>query len=134
MDYEFVLGRNDFPPDAQAEIAKRDARIESLTSAGAEYQRQCFEQAARIKELEATCEEHRQYALDAYLDDEDSALAKLAIRNHEQAAEIARLKGVIAKCKEVLISNTSDLQEPNFVTLADWRVREALAAIKEEGL
>ena len=52
----------------------------------------------------------------------------------EQEEEIARLQKVIAKCKEVLISNTSDLQEPNFVTLADWRVREALAAIKEEGL
>ena len=52
----------------------------------------------------------------------------------EQVEEIARLQKVIAKCKEVLISNTSDLQEPNFVTLADWRVREALAAIKEEGL
>ena len=39
-------------PDAQAEIAKRDERIESLTAAGAEYQRQCFEQAERINELE----------------------------------------------------------------------------------
>jgi hypothetical protein len=52
----------------------------------------------------------------------------------EQAAEISRLKGVLGKCKETLGSNTSDLQEPNFVTLASWRVREALAAIKEEGL
>lgn len=45
----------------------------------------------------------------------------------EQEEEIARLQKVIANCKEVLISNTSDLQEPNFVTLAAWRVREALA-------
>ena len=52
----------------------------------------------------------------------------------EKEEEIARLQKVIAKCKEVLISDTSDLQEPNFVTLADRRVREALAAIKEEGL
>ena len=52
----------------------------------------------------------------------------------EKEEEIARLQKVIAKCKEVLISNISDLQEPNFVTLAAWRVREALAAIKEEGL
>lgn len=36
----------------RTEIAKRDERIESLTSAGAEYQRQCFEQAKRIEELE----------------------------------------------------------------------------------
>ena len=32
----------------------------------------------------------------------------------EQEEEIARLQKVIAKCKEVLISNTSDLQEPTF--------------------
>ena len=38
-------------PDAQAEIAKRDERIESLTAAGAEYQRQCFEQAVEISRL-----------------------------------------------------------------------------------
>ena len=54
-----------------------------------------------------------------------------AEKEKEQEEEIARLQKVIAKCKEVLISNISDLQEPNFVTLADWRVREALAAIKE---
>ena len=40
-------------PYAQAEIDKRDERIESLTSAGAEYQRQCFEQAAEIVRLRA---------------------------------------------------------------------------------
>ena len=60
--------------------------------------------------------------------------ARLSGISAEKEEEIARLQKVIAKCKEVLISNTSDLQEPNFVTLADWRVREALAAIKEEGL
>ena len=32
----------------------------------------------------------------------------------EKEEEIARLQKVIAKCKEVLISNTSDLQEPTF--------------------
>lgn len=74
----------------------------------------------------------------SYVDYENQLLCK---ENNEQARllgisaekeeEIARLNKVIAKCKEVLISNTSDLQEPNFVTLADWRVREALAAIKE---
>ena len=57
--------------------------------------------------------------------------ARLFKISAEKEEEIARLQKVIAKCKEVLISNTSDLQEPNFVTLADWRVREALAAIKE---
>ena len=77
-----------FPPDAQAEIAKRDARIDSLTAAGAEYQRQCF----------------------------------------EQAAEISRLKGVIAKCEGVL----NAIEEGDFA-LSDY-VEIAIAAIKEEGL
>ena len=52
----------------------------------------------------------------------------------EQAEEISRLRAVLAKCKETLVSSISDLQEPNFVTLAAWRIKEALAAIKEEGL
>ena len=43
--------RLDIALDAQAEIAKRDERIDSLTAAGAEYQRQCFEQAAEITRL-----------------------------------------------------------------------------------
>lgn len=37
--------------EAQAEIAKRDERIASLIAAGAEYQRQFFEQSDQIKEL-----------------------------------------------------------------------------------
>ena len=41
------------PPDAQAEIAKRDERIASLIAAGAEYQRQFFEQSDQIKKLES---------------------------------------------------------------------------------
>ena len=37
---------------------------------------------------------------------------------------------MIAKCKEVLISSTSDLQEPNFVTLAS----PVLNRVKAEAL
>ena len=60
-----------------------------------------------------------------------NALMESTKRADGQAAEIARLKAVIGKCKETLGSNIYDLQEPNFVTLASWRVREALASIKE---
>lgn len=49
-----------FPPDAQAEIAKRDERIASLIAAGAEYQRQFFEQSDQIKELDQANEHHRE--------------------------------------------------------------------------
>ena len=51
-----------YPPDAQAEIAKRDARIASLIAAGAEYQRQCFEQAAEISRLKAELAEAKKDA------------------------------------------------------------------------
>ena len=65
----------------------------------------------------------------------DSTLASQVIDIlQQQSAEISRLEGVLAKCKETLGSSIFDLQEPNFVTLAAWRVRETLAAIKEEGL
>ena len=81
-----------FPPDAQAEIAKRDARIESLTSAGAEYQRQCF----------------------------------------EQAEEISRLKGVIAKCKDALEDSHQNInQERGFASDIKQDIEQTLAAIKE---
>ena len=63
-----------------------------------------------------------------------NALMESTKRADGQAAEIARLKAVIGKCKETLGSNIFDLQEPNFVTLASWRVREALASIQGEGL
>lgn len=95
-----------FPLDAQAEIAK---------------------QAARIAELEAVEEQRDQMIADLY-EKRGNDLIKI----DEQAAEISRLKGVIAKCKETLVSSISDLQEPNFVTLAAWRVKEAIAAIKEK--
>ena len=107
-----------FPIDDQAEIAKRDARIAEL-------------EADQDKANAAV-------AIGNYLGKTynyawcDTSLASQTIDLlKEQSAEIARLKGVLAKCKETLVSNISDLQEPNFVTLASWRVKEALAAIKE---
>lgn len=92
----------------RSEIAKRDVRIKELE------ERRC--------EICGYAEHHREHT------------GCLRVFVNEQAAEIERLKAVIGKCKETLGSNISDLQEPNFVTLASWRVREALAAIKEEGL
>ena len=60
-------------PDAQAEIAKRDARIAEL-----------------IKE----CERFRQEALCAYLDDEESIIAKQALR----IEELEQARGICPKC------------------------------------
>lgn len=102
----------------EQEIAKQSARIDSLTSAGAEYQRQCFEQAAEISKLDARIEE-----LEA---DQTKAQAAVKIGNYigknyliawcdnvladqvtdllqKQAIEISRLKGVIAKCKTAFV-------------------------------
>ena len=62
-----------FPIDAQAEIAKRDARIAEL-----------------IKE----CERFRQEALCAYLDDEESIIAKQALR----IKELEQARGICPKC------------------------------------
>ena len=62
-----------FPPDAQAEIAKRDARIAEL-----------------IKE----CERFRQEALCAYLDNEESIIAKQALR----IEELEQARGICPKC------------------------------------
>jgi hypothetical protein len=84
------------------------------------------QQAARIKELE-----ERRCEICGYAEHHREHTGCLRVFVDEQAAEISRLKAVIGKCKETLGSNVSDLQEPNFVTLASCRVREALAAIKE---
>ena len=91
------------------------------------YGRLCHEAADALEAWNRRAEDVsiKEYQQDLQLRDDHIA---------EQAAEISRLKAVIAKCKETLGSSISDLQEPNFVTLASWRVREALAAIKEEGL
>ena len=94
--------------DAEKEIARRDTRIKELE------ERRC--------EICGYAEHHREHT------------GCLRVFVNEQAAEISRLKGVLAKCKETLVSSISDLQEPNFATLAAWRIKEALAAIKEEGL
>ena len=64
-----------YPPDAQAEIAKRDKRIKELE-----------QQVTRLKTVPM---KYRRMEFNAQLQRE----------NTEQAAEISRLKGVIAKCK-----------------------------------
>lgn len=100
-----------FPPDAQAEIAKRDERIVELE--------QQLQQAFRSA----------------------NDWAKKANESHctpfysEQAAEISRLKGVIAKCK-VALSEVHDYYTAGQVRKLgrDAQVVEALAAIKGEGL
>ena len=84
--------------NVQAEIAKRDARI---------------------AELEGECAGRR--------DDLANFARITSERVEQQAAEISRLKGVIAKCKDALIYHTEQ-------TRPILRTNEALAAIKEEGL
>ena len=163
------------------EIAKQSARIDSLTSAGAEYQRQCFEQAARIKELEAVEEQRDQMIADLYekrgndlikIDEQAERIkelekkaelpmkykrmqfnAELQKEVEQQAAEISRLKEVLAKCKGSLSNGLEYIDEPperncschvsppcsdcvDHSALREFfnDAREALAAIKEEGL
>ena len=86
-----------FPPDAQAEIAKRDARIKELEFSWAGCSQQLKDACADLDEVER--------------------------QRDEQAAEISRLKGVIAKC-EVALNWFNEYP----------LTHEALAAIKEEGL
>ena len=146
-------------PYAQAEIAKRDERIESLTSAGAEYQRQCFEQAKRIEELEeedgllcADCmdtgwlENRVEGKYPCTCVSETEPYQILVQQNSEQAAEISRLKGLIAKCSVALSGmnewfdaeenheGTTFYQRVEMCNLVQIQTAEALAAIKEEGL
>ena len=53
----------------------------------------------------------------------------------QQAAEISRLKGVIAKCKEALEDSHQNInQERGFASEIEHDIEQALAAIKEEGL
>ena len=91
-------------PYAQAEIAKRDKRIKELE-----------QQIARLKTVPM---KYRRMEFNAQLQRE----------NTEQAAEISRLKSVIEKCKDGIEGALSD--DLPYIN----ECKEALAAIKEEGL
>ena len=132
-----------FPIDAQAEIAKLNARIDSLTAAGAEYQRQCFEQAAEISRLKSELQDlhKRNYVTHSLFETGDTACPEQAKdRNGEvvlgvckncgrvevelaepcdRRKEIQRLKAVIAKCEEALLEAQSVRAH-----LAKWRTRQ----------
>ena len=119
------LAWNASAENSAEEIAKRDARIESLTAAGAEYQRQCFEQTAWIKELETNINAIARKQAQKMLDN-----GTYSDKINQQAAEISRLKGVLEKCKKAL-------NRLLFHGNTEWATtpgEEALAAIKEEGL
>lgn len=93
-----------FPPDAQAEIAKRDERITKLEKKA--------ELPMKYKRMQFNAELQREVA--------------------EQAAEIARLKGVIAKCKEALEDSHQNInQERGFASEIEHDIEQALAVIKE---
>ena len=98
-----------YPPDAQAEIAKRDNRIKELE-----------QQIARLKTVPM---KYRRMGFNAQLQRE----------NTEQAAEITRLKAVIAKCEEVLELNLVFMDTPIDQRKVQpyTQTYDALAAIKE---
>ena len=117
---------------AQEELTKRDNLIESLTAAGAEYQRQCFEQSDRIKWLEQQIARLKTVPM-KYRRMEFNA--QLQRENTEQAAEITRLKVVIGECKEVLEDCHQNInQERGYASEIERDIEQTLAAIKEEGL
>ena len=60
------LAWNASAENSAEEIAKLNARIDSLTAAGAEYQRQCFEQAAEISRLKALVEKCKEVLEDSH--------------------------------------------------------------------
>ena len=115
-----------FPPDAQAEIAKRDERIAKLLRAVADHVTVRGEQSTKIARLQREVANRNARALEG-----DKAIAIREtlldqIMAHEQS--IARLKAVIGRCKEVL----DDVH--SWVGMAEGAfdiVEEALAAIKE---
>ena len=93
----------------RSEIAKRDARIKELE------ERRC--------EICGYAEHHREHT------------GCLRVFVNEQDAEISRLKGVIAKCKEALEDSHQNInQERGFASEIEHDIEQALAAIKEEGL
>ena len=131
-----------FPPDAQAEIAKRDARISRLENELADAldlkagngPTALAMQAARIKELEE----------EILLLESNGVMATVVSGQKEtieqQAAEISRLKALVGECEKKLRSIKTDVDSaphiPISMTLNEiaFSVEEAIAAIKEEGL
>ena len=110
--------------DAQAEIAKRDARIETL-----EIRLSGFSDLTGL--------------MQSSLEGDTSRISELLDQNEKQADEIARLKGVIVKCEEVIEQYTTREQDTingSFRVCCSTRpnephsncdAQEALAAIKE---
>ena len=116
-----------YPPDAQAEIAKRDARIETL-----EIRLSGFSDLTGL--------------MQSSLEGDTSRISELLDQNEKQASEIARLKAVIAKCKETISgmqewfeaednhAGTTFYERMDMCKNVQVKTVEALAAIKEEGL
>ena len=102
------------PPDAQVEIAKLDARIETL-----EIRLSGFSDLTGL--------------MQSSLEGDTSRISELLDQNEKQAAEITRIKGVIAKCGEVLKLNLVFMDTPIDQRKVQpyTQTYEALAAIKE---
>ena len=100
-----------------AEIAKRDARIETL-----EIRLSGFSDLTGL--------------MQSSLEGDTSRISELLDQNEEQAAEITRLKAVIAKCEAAIDSHLNPCGCFNGCEFCSGKesLEEALAAIKEKGL
>ena len=110
----------EFPPDAQAEIAKRDKRVKELEGkckASFDKRGELTRKIAGFSELTDL--------MQSSLEGDTLRISELLEQNEKQAAEIARLKSVIGKCKDVVQNDYTDFSS-YFVAR-----REALAEIKE---
>ena len=88
------------------------------------------ERDARIAELE-----ERRCEICGYAEHHREHTGCLRVFVNEQVAEIARLKGVLAKCKDALEDSHQNInQERGFASEIEHDIEQALAAIKEEGL
>ncbi len=88
-----------YPPDAQAEIAKRDKRIKELEGkckASFDKRGELTRKIAGFSELTDL--------MQSSLEGDTLRISELLEQNEKQATEIARLKAVIAKCKTLLDS------------------------------
>lgn len=139
-----------FPPDAQAEIAKRDAQIAELEAdqdkanaavAIGNYLGKTYNYAwcdtslasqtiDLLKEQAAEISKWKEAARTKHLEAID-----WAGKQQEATEQISRLQKVIAKCKDALEDSHQNInQERGFASEIEHDIEQALAAIKEEGL
>ena len=109
-----ALLASEIPPDAQVEIDKRDERIAEL-----EIRLSGFSDLTGL--------------MQSSLEGDTSRISELLEQNEKQATEIARLKGVIAKCEAAIDSHLNPCGCFNGCEFCSGKesLEEALASIKE---